>query len=188
LALWILLTLPFAGLAQGQVIHHGDCVVDAETFALPKCALENRNGHLYVSRPYLPLFFSSTKDRLAATYLPSSGWAYLNRNGLIVVQHVANFDNGASPFHHGLVRVVDKGKWGLADSRGSMIVPPKYDGMYEFDQETDKGWLVCVGCHEVSDGEYHRFEGGDWYWLDRQGQVKGKAEEPPRSADKPSIK
>ena len=180
---WILLALPFAGLAQSQVVRHGDCVVDAEIVLLPRCALETRHGHWYVSRPYLPLFFSSTKDRLGATYLPNSGWAYLDRHGLVVVQHVANFDNGASPFHYGLVRVVDKEKWGLADSRGSAIVPMKYDGMYEYDEESDRGWLVCVGCHYEPRGEYGWFEGGDWYWLDRRGQVKSKAEEPPRASE-----
>jgi hypothetical protein len=177
LILPILLGLSFAGPAESQVVHRGNCVVDAEILLLPECALEARDGHLYVLKEYLPLFFSSGTDRLASAGLPEGGWAYFNRHGMIVIQHVASFDNGPSPFHHGLVRVNSKGKWGLADSNGEFVVPLTYDGMFEY-EESNKGWRVCTGCRTVSDGEHSWFEGGDWCWLDRKGKVAGKAEDP----------
>jgi len=173
----ILLTLVFAGAVQGQVVRHGNCSVDAEIWSLPQCALEAKDGHLYVGKPYLSLFFPAEKSRLAGRMIPGGGWAYFNKLGLIVVRNVANFDNGPSPFHHGLVRVVEKNKWGLADSNGQLIVPLKYDGMLEF-EEANRGWRVCAGCRTVSSGEYGWFEGGDWIWLDRHGNVVSKAEAP----------
>jgi hypothetical protein len=173
----ILLGLSFAGPAECQVVHRGDCVVDAEIPLLPECALETRDGHLYVFKEYAPLFFSSGKARLASAGLPEGGWAYFNRRGMIVVQHVANFDNGPGPFHHGLVRVNSKGKWGLVDPNGRFVVPLTYDGMFEYD-EPNRGWRVCTGCRTVSDGEHSWFEGGVWNWLDRHGKVAGKAEDP----------
>jgi hypothetical protein len=177
LVLPTLLGFVFAGLAQSQVVHRGECVVDKEILRLPQCALETKDGHVYVFREFLPLFFSSGKDRLASAVLPEGGWAYLDRRGLIVVQDVANFDNGPSPFHHGLVRMNSKGKWGLADSNGLLVVPLRYDGMLEY-EEFKKSWRACTGCREVFDGEHNWFEGGDWYRLDRHGKVAGKAENP----------
>ncbi|MGA2048379.1 MAG: hypothetical protein ABSG96_11840 [Terracidiphilus sp.] len=182
LLLPILLGCAFAGFAQCQVVHRGDCAVDAEVLLLPKCALETRDGDLYIYKEFLPLFFSSAKDRLASTFLPEFLWAYLDRRGLIVVRNVANFDNGPSPFHHGLVRVNREGKWGLADSKGFFVVPLIYDGMLEY-EETHRGWRACIGCRSVSDGEHSWFEGGDWYWLDQRGKVAGKAENPMKPGD-----
>jgi hypothetical protein len=174
----LLLALALAGRAKSQIVHRGDCTVDAELLTLPKCALQSKQGQLYIFKEYLPLFFATGRDRLASTFLPDSGWAYLDRQGLIVVQNVANFDNGPSPFHHGLVRVNRKGKWGLANSKGRLIVPLTYDGMFEFEEEAHRGWLACTGCRTVSDREHGWFEGGDWYWLDRRGRITGRAENP----------
>jgi hypothetical protein len=163
--------------ANCQVLRNGSCKVDAEVFLLPQCALETRDGHVFVAKEYLPLYFSSGSARLASAVLPEDGWAYFDRHGLIVVRNVANFDNGPSPFHYGLVRVNRKSKWGLADSRGTLVVPLTYDGMLEY-EESNRGWRVCTGCRWVSAGEYGWFEGGNWYWLDRNGKVAGKAESP----------
>jgi hypothetical protein len=144
--------------------------------------LKTKDGHVYVSKEYLPLFFPSGNARLASAGMPGGGWAYFNRHGLIVVQDVATFDNGASSFHSGLVRVVRNSKWGLANSQGLFVVPLKYDGMLEY-EESNKGWRVCTGCREVSDGEHSWSEGGEWHWLDRLGKVAGKALDP-RTPDK----
>lgn len=157
-------------------MRHGDCSVDAEIWSLPQCALETRDGHLYVAKPYLSLFFPAEKASLVGRVIPNGGWSYFNKRGLVVVQNVANFDNGPSPFHHGLVRVSRNGKWGLADAGGQFIVPLTYDGMLEYDSQN--GWLVCKGCRSVSDGEHGSFEGGNWYWLDRHREVAGNAEKP----------
>lgn len=113
---------------RGEVIRHDGCVVDSEIWSLPKCALEFRNGRLYVSRLYLPLYFSPAEtphDRKGAdgmgfawTRLPEGDWAYFDRTGRVAVRYVAMMDNGPSAFHNGLVRVTRDKKWGLADSHG----------------------------------------------------------------------
>jgi hypothetical protein len=66
----------------------------------------------------------------------------------------------------------------LADPRGKLVVPLQYDGA--FDYEPRSGWLVCKGCHTVTDdgGEYHWFEGGEWFRLNAQGKVIGPTKNP----------
>jgi hypothetical protein len=172
------------GSAHARVIRNNDCTVDSELLQLPTCALETHNGRLYVSKAYLPLFFSSagttlkmgTRGNLASTLLPEGDWAYLNRTGLIVVRNVAMMDNGANEFHHGLVRVTKDSKWGLADSQGRTIVALTYDGMLDY--EADTGWLACTGCKYVKQGEYGYFQGGNWVRLDRSGKVRSPVEPP----------
>jgi hypothetical protein len=169
------LSFLFVGMVQSQVVRSLNCTVDAEIWRLPQCALVTRGGHLYVSRQYLRLFFTTSREQLASRQLPGHGWAYFDRNGLILVQDVAPMDNGASDFHAGLVRVVRNGKWGLADKRGTLITSLDYDGMYEYDP-AHRGWKVCKLCHVVTRGEYSWFEGGEWFWLNRKGRVAGRTE------------
>jgi len=145
------------------------CVVDREVLQLPRCALETRRGQLYVARRFLPSLFTAQRSLLAAVFLPDEGWAYVDRRGLLVVRHVATMDNGPSEFHHGLVRVTEAGKWGLADTRGRLVVPLRYDGMLDYDDEG--GWRACTGCGTASDGEHAWFTGGEWISLDRKGKT-----------------
>lgn len=186
LSFLIILVVGIAWQAKSQVVRNGDCSVDAEIWLLPQCALESKDGHLYVVKPYLSLFLRAEKARLVGRIIPNGGWSYFNRRGLVVVQNVANFDNGPSPFHHGLVRVSRNGEWGLADADGRLIVPFTYQGILEYD-DSHGGWPACKRCRSASDGEHSWFEGGDWYWLDKNGKVAGRAEnplEPDRSGNK----
>jgi len=185
---WTYLVLVLSALADAQVIKNGDCVVDTEILGLPKCAIESRDNKLYVSKQFLPMFFSNDamapgavtpkSEHLAWTHLPDGGWAYFNRNGLVVVQNVATNDNGPSEFHLGLVRITNGKKWGLSNAKGRLILPLKYDGILEYQE--GKGWLVCSGCHIENEigGEYQFFKGGEWSWLDRHGRVSRAASEP----------
>lgn len=117
---------------------------------------------------YVPAIFASTNKPLIAVFLPT-GWVYINRRGEVVVSDVAVMDNGANVFHHGLVRVTRDHRWGLADTRGRLVVPLEYDGMLDY--QPGKGWQVCTGCRAASDGEHGWFEGGRWGWLDRHGRL-----------------
>jgi hypothetical protein len=173
---------------DAQIGIYGDCAVDFELASLPDCAVSTREGRLYVHRGFVDDVFSGKdtgiaahavrvgKNRLAWTHLPADGWAYFDPTGLIVVQHVAMMDNGASDFHRGLVRVTSGDKWGLADVRGNMIAPLKYDGILEY--ESKRGWLACEGCRTVHQGDYSWFTGGEWVWLASKGSVVSKATDP----------
>jgi hypothetical protein len=183
---WTLFVLASGVSAPAQLVKLPDCVVDIELWTLPKCALETRDGKLYLSKQFLlPFFAPGSKalgaptpksNQLASAFLPDGGWAYFDRTGLVVVQNVATMDNGPSEFHHGLVRISKGDKWGLSNPQGRLMVPLKYDGISDY--EEGKGWLACSGCHTETTGEYHLFKGGKWVWLDRHGKVIGTASDP----------
>lgn len=147
---------------------HGMCVVDRDARQLPVCALETYQGGIRVAARYLRQLSGNRHGALVAVVVPGSGWSYVDRRGGLVVRHVAIMDNGASAFHHGLVRVNDRDKWGLADRRGRLVVPLRYDGMLDY--RPGEGWKACTGCRTRSDGEHSGFEGGAWVSLDRHGK------------------
>jgi hypothetical protein len=159
----------------GQVIKSAGCAVDLEILALPRCAVVTKGDRLYISAGFVRPLFNGIASRLTSRPLPDVGLAYFDRTGLVRVKDVAPFDNGASYFHSGLVRVIRDAKYALANDQG-VLVTPSYDGMNEFDKD-HHGWKACNSCRLVKHGEYSLFEGGTWLWLDRKGRVAGSAEQ-----------
>jgi hypothetical protein len=170
---------------KSQTVQVENCKVDLELMNLPPCAVETRNGRVFILKGLAEILFtrpSITARRvkidgqsLACVFVPETGWSYINRNGQVVVKHVAFLDNGGSPFHHGLVRINLDKRWGLANAAGRLVVPLEYDGIYEF---SSGRWLACKGCKIKQAGEHSFFTGGDWFAIDQLGRVVEKAQEP----------
>jgi len=177
LAFAVLLALGLAAPVFAQSAARSDCPVDPAIIALPACAFAQVHGRLRVDAAH-GAALSFNRHGLAAAYLTGVGWTYVDRHGWVVVRDVAVFDNGASPFHHGLVRVTRGDKWGLADARGRLVAPLRYDGMLEYDPRT--GWAACEGCRIERDksGEHSWFAGGRWLRLNAQGKRIGPVRAP----------
>jgi hypothetical protein len=191
-AAWLTtLALVAAWPAWAQVVRYGDCSIDWELLQLPDCALSVKGNQLYVSQEFATDVFLHRVTGVAATpvivsghqwagtNLPKRGWAYFDRNGLVVVQNVATMDNGPSEFHRGLVRVTREGKWGLAGLNGELVVPMQYDGLLDY--KAGYGWLACTECRTVHQGDYSWFSGGNWVAIDHLGKVIGKTNDPTAS-------
>jgi hypothetical protein len=191
--------VPFAvgTLAFGldPIVTYGTCSIELDVPMLPKCALETRNGQLFVLQKFVDDVFAGRvhglaahpvsvgRERLASIYLDEGKWSYFNQSGLVVVQNVADADNAPCEFYDGLVLVTRDGKWGLADAKGKFVVALEYDGM--IGNWKGHGWLACTGCRVVHHGEHWWFSGGKWVRLDKRGRVAGQANAPPEPITMP---
>jgi len=152
----------WSGNAFGQ--SNPSCTVDGEDipWQFQACALTERHGEPCVPLKYLNnLEFNAYG--LTWLHLVPGGYVYVNRNGRIVVRDVSMMDNGADWFHRGLVRLERDGKYGFADWKGRIVIPIRYDGADNTDEEGPK---VCVGCRVERSGEYGAFVGGQWFSVD----------------------
>jgi hypothetical protein len=184
LVLALVLCLAAPAFAQNAAAHAGApnkpsrkaaCPIDREEeqIALPPCAVFSQGGRLRVIASHVAVL-EFNEYGLAPIVVPGAGgWSYVNRRGWVIVQNVAMMDNGANDFHHGLVRVRRDDKWGLADTKGKLVVPLRYDGMFDYAPKV--GWVACSGCRKAQDkwGEHHWFEGGQWLRLNARGKVIG---------------
>jgi hypothetical protein len=146
------------------------CVFDFERGEVPDCIGASPKGELFVEPRYLKeLSFDS--QGLAAVLSNKEGWMYINRRGRVVISGVPVMDNGADWFHDGLVRIVRNDKYGFANRKGQVVIPPIYDGALNF----EKGRAtVCKGCKSACaepDCEYHSFKGGQWFQINTKGTV-----------------
>jgi len=171
---------------RGQIVHVGGCQVDLELIELPSCAVETKDGQPYVIKGLLKTFSSPGYvgqtnvriglDHLASGYTRELGWFYFNRSGRIVVRDVVGFDNGAGPFHHGLVIVYRNHKMGLSNVNGKLVVPLEFDQILYFDDENR--WLACKECKSEPAGEHWITVGGKWFAINRHGKDIGAVENP----------
>lgn len=146
------------------------CMVSNEDIPLsfPACALTKAHGEQYISPKYLKDCEFNTYG-LTWVHLRPGGYVYVNRKGRIVVRDVSMMDDGADWFHRGVVRLERGGKYRFADFHGRVIVPIRYDGASNTDQD---GPRVCIGCRVERVGEYGVFKGGQWFNVDARGRVR----------------
>ena len=192
-ACFVPLVMGASSFAQDQAVKYGTCSIDLDVPVLPKCALETRDGQLFVLQKFVDDVFAGRvhglaahpvkvgRERLASIYLDEGKWSYFNPSGLVVAQNVADADNAPCEFQKGLVPVTKDGKWGLADAKGNFVVAMQYDGLLN-DWEKP-GWRACLACRVVHKGEHWWFSGGKWFHLDTRGRVTGEAEAPTVPAD-----
>lgn len=146
------------------------CTVGDEDipWSFPACALTEGHGEQYVSPKYLKGCEFNAYG-LTWIHLVPGGYVYVNRKGRIVIRDVSMMDNGADWFHRGLVRLERGGKYGFADPKGHLIVPIRYDGASNTEED---GPRVCVGCKVERLGEHGVFKGGQWFDVDAGGRLR----------------
>src|SRR5215469_13155453 len=79
-----------------QTVTYGKCSIELDVPMLPKCALETRNGQLFVLQKFVDDVFAGRvhglaaqpvtvgTERLASIYLDAGKWSYFNQSGLVV--------------------------------------------------------------------------------------------------------
>ena len=148
-----------------------------------------RNGdfedlHVYTGRGYLhrgQLFICRSTLRklkfdgaLATIQLRNHGWLYVRRDG--ATRRTIFFDNGPDYFVEGLARYTTglisgfdpNGKIGFINQHGDIVIPAQFEWASPFEHGYS---VVCNGCQQVPDGEYHMLVGGQWGCMDKNGNV-----------------
>jgi len=114
--------------------------------------------------PQFIIAFDFSPEGIAAV-VDTNGWAYIDTKGGIVIRPFV-FDNGPDPFKDGLARFLIAGKIGYFDTRGRVVIAP----MFDFGRPFSEGLaVVCSGCEKVYQGEHWAMQGGEWGYIDKQG-------------------
>ena len=129
-------------------------------------------GQVFISRSTLrKLNFDGA---LATIMTKDYGWLYVRRDG--ATRRTIFFDNGPDYFVEGLARYTTglisgfdpKGKVGFINQHGDIVIPAQFEWASPFEHGYS---VVCNGCHQVPDGEYHFLAGGQWGCMDKNGNV-----------------
>jgi hypothetical protein len=111
--------------------------------------------------------FTEIFDKYAIVSAPGKGFIGIDRKENIIFK-VYVFDNGPDYPEDGLFRITDNGKIGYADTLGNIIVKPRYDCAYPFENGVAE---VGYGCQSKSDGEHRWWVGRKRLKIDKGGNV-----------------
>jgi hypothetical protein len=102
-----------------------------------------------------------------ATVVDDHGWVYINRNGEYLLRPYV-IDNGPDYISEGLIRFVVNRKIGFMNEYGVQVIPATFDFVSPFSEGLA---AFCTGCSEIAQGEYHRFDGGKWGYINKTGEI-----------------
>ena len=125
----------------------------------------DRAGRVSIQPQYM--MAGEFSDEGLAAVLDSDGWAYIDRQGRVVIRPYV-FDNGPDYFSEGLARFSIDGKFGFFNSYGEVVIGPSYDFAYPFSEGLA---AVCSGCSPAEDGEHILIKGGRFGYIDRHGNA-----------------
>jgi len=144
------------------------------------CGYIGRDGQFKIPSQYKDC--RSFSEGLAAVKIGGK-WGFIDKNGDLVIPAaydiVDYFSEGLAWFNVGAETDVAsaatqddilylKGKWGLIDKSGNVVLPIKYDSVFAFEYNLAR---VNVGFHftENADGTFSEVSRGRWGFIDRSG-------------------
>ena len=139
--------------------------VEEDRDVIAHCAHRGTDGKLRVEPVALDLLAARGGDLAAVVF--GDELHYLNAAGVAVP--VLPFDNGADYCVEGFARTLQGGKVGFIDENLRVVIPPRWDFAFPFENGTA---AVCNGCtfRPLGDG-HHEVVGGRWGAIDARGEV-----------------
>ncbi|WP_430467084.1 WG repeat-containing protein [Winogradskyella ouciana] len=80
---------------------------------------------------------------------------------------VFKYDNGPDFMENGLFRIIKNGKIGYANSKGKIIIEPRFECAYSFKDGFAK---VSDNCETIKDGVHSIWKSENWYQITRNGK------------------
>ena len=127
----------------------------------------NAKGDTIIPFGKYDMCFTERFDQFAIVLLKGKGLVGIDRSENILF-NVYIMDNGPDYPSDGLFRIVQNGKIGYANLKGQIVIAAKYDCAYPFKKGKAE---VGTGCQTKADGEYHYWAGGNWWTINKKGQI-----------------
>jgi len=80
---------------------------------------------------------------------------------------VMMYDNGPDYIADGLFRIEEGDQIGYANTKGEVVIQPKFTCAYPFENGKAK---VATNCKKIYEGEHAFWESEEWFWIDKTGK------------------
>lgn len=138
--------------------------------SLDNCGYVDQQGNIRIEiGKYYPCY-TDTMFYYAFVYKEGSGLVAIDKEEKVLF-NVWVVDNGPDYPSEGLFRIVKDGKIGFANLKGEIVIPPRFEAVYPFQ---DGVAAYCVGCTTGNDkftSEYTVWSGGLWGFINKEGDV-----------------
>jgi hypothetical protein len=128
-----------------------------------ECGYRNQKGEMVIEFGKYYYCQTDTFRTMAIVYTKQGKIIAIDRNEKELFELFV-FDNGPDPIKEGLFRIVKNGKIGYADTNGKIVIEPKYDCAFPFDNGKAK---VSLKCKTIRSGEHFIWESNEWIYIDK---------------------
>lgn len=133
------------------------------------CGYLNQKGDIVIPIGTFEMCFTDTFATFAYVYdkdLYGAGMVAINRNKEVIFDAFL-FDNGPDYIFDGLFRIRRNGKIGFANKKGEIVIEPKFDCAYPFENGKAK---VAYDCETIKDDlDHSTWESSNWFYIDKNG-------------------
>ncbi len=154
--------LTFAAFAQNNdyLVINWDTIYD-------QCGYIDQSGQMAIAHGKYSFCMTDTFRTFAVVYKGNEGWIGIDRQENTIFT-IMQYDNGPDFPSENMFRITKGQKIGFANLEGEVVVPPKYDAAYPFQEGLA---AFCVGCRNERMGEVSMWKDGQWGFLDKKGKV-----------------
>lgn len=133
------------------------------------CGFKNQNGYTVIPIGTFDMCFTDTFTTFAYVFdkaLYGEGMVAINRHKEVIFDAYL-FDNGPDYSSDGLFRIKRNGKIGFANKFGKVIIEPKFECAYPFENGKAK---VANDCETIKDElDHSTWESSNWFYIDKNG-------------------
>ena len=125
----------------------------------------NQNGDTIIPLDKYARCFTETAKYYAIVYDKKQGLIGIDLNEKKLFNAVWNGEGSEIKESEGMILIVENGKYGFANSKGKIIIEPKYKCAESFENGKAK---VSNDCLEIND-EHFRWKMNTWTFIDKNG-------------------
>ena len=132
-----------------------------------ECGYINHKGDTVIHAGIFTLCLTDTIREFGVVLKPETGFIGIDRKGKFLF-NIFHYDNGPDFLSEGLFRIKKKGKIGFADPHGKVVIKPKYDCAYPFENGKAR---VSFQCKKSTDHEHEIWKSDAWFYINRKGKL-----------------
>ncbi len=129
---------------------------------------KNQKGEMVIQYGKYYYCQTDTFRTIAIVYTKEDKIIAINRNEKELFE-IFVFDNGPDPIQDGLFRIIKNGKIGYANSDGKIVITPKYECAYPFENGIAK---VSLNCSTTKNGEHTIWYSSKWIYINKKGKIE----------------
>lgn len=126
----------------------------------------NAKGDTVIPFGKYEMYFTDTIKNFGIVLDKKRGFIGIDRHDKAIFQVFA-YDNGPDYASEGLFRIIENGKIGYANELGEIVIPPRYECAYPFENGKAK---VSIKCSKVIEDEHEMWNSNDWFMIDKKGK------------------
>lgn len=150
------------------------CINEGQYEYGASCGFVNKKGDTIIPIGTIEMCFTNTFATFAYVFDKKrygNKMVAINRNKEIIFDAYL-FDNGPDYISEGMFRIVRNGKIGFANEIGEILIEPKYECAYPFENGKAK---VAHDCKTITDDLEHKsWESSHWFYIDKNGNKTNK--------------